>query len=89
MAQIEPERFRVALGDKGRLVLPAALRKAGGLRPGDRLLAQLEPDGSIRLVKAVSPVQAMRGRYRHLTTGKSIVDELIADRREEARRDEE
>lgn len=82
-------QYRVPLGDKGRLVIPAALRKACGLKAGDRLVAKLEADGSIRLAKAASPVERARGMFAHLATDRSVVDELIQERREEARREEE
>ncbi|MBM3268986.1 MAG: AbrB/MazE/SpoVT family DNA-binding domain-containing protein [Candidatus Sericytochromatia bacterium] len=89
MANTErPGKFRIALGDKGRLVLPAALRKACGLQAGDRLLARLEPDGSIRLLKAEDPVAFFQGRFKGLSGGRPVVDDLIAERREEARREE-
>lgn len=37
----------VQLGAQGRLVIPASLRKAMNLRPGDRLIARVSPDGLV------------------------------------------
>lgn len=37
----------VQLGAQGRLVIPAALRKAMNLRPGDRLIARVSADGLV------------------------------------------
>ncbi len=85
-----PRRYPIKLAEKGRLVLPAALRKAAGLQPGEHLVARLETDGSIRLWKERDSVAALMGHFKHLKTdGGSIVDELMAERRAEARREEE
>ena len=44
------KRTEVRLGKQGGLVIPAELRRALGLRPGDRLIARKE-DGKIVLEK--------------------------------------
>lgn len=33
---------------KGQVTIPAAMRRAAGLKPGDRVLMYLEPDGTIK-----------------------------------------
>ena len=79
----------ITVGAKGRVVLPAPIRRALGMRQGDRLTVRAEPDGSLRLIRIADAVEAMRGFYRHLAPGRSLVDELIAERREEALREED
>lgn len=37
----------VQLGAQGRIVIPASLRKAMNLRPGDRLIARLSAGGLV------------------------------------------
>jgi AbrB family looped-hinge helix DNA binding protein len=37
------------LTSKGQVTVPAALRRAAGLKPGDRVFMQIDPDGSIRM----------------------------------------
>jgi AbrB family looped-hinge helix DNA binding protein len=75
----------VRLGAQGRLVVPASIRRALGFAPGDSLVARAENG---RLV--VEKVEAVEGRVRARFAGlrgRSLADELIAERRAEARRD--
>lgn len=78
-------RARVRLGPQGRLVVPAPIRKALGFQPGDRLVACVDNE---RLVVEKSDVVERRLRaYFRKFKGRSLADELIAERREEARRE--
>jgi AbrB family looped-hinge helix DNA binding protein len=79
--------YQVQLGDRGRLVLPAGLRRRLKLRQGDELLVTLQADGSLRLASARQVVRETRGLYRARTGKRSLVDELIAERRKEAGRE--
>lgn len=76
----------VRLGDRGRLVLPAVVRRQLQLRAGERLLLTVD-SGSIRIVPARQQVHEARGIYRHLAPKRSLADELIAERRAEAARE--
>ncbi|MBX6771347.1 MAG: AbrB/MazE/SpoVT family DNA-binding domain-containing protein [Chloroflexi bacterium] len=82
------ECYMTALGERGRLVLPARLRQRLGLRPGDRLIITVDAEGGFRVVSARAQAQQLRGLYRDLAPGRSLADELIAERREEARRED-
>jgi AbrB family looped-hinge helix DNA binding protein len=82
------DRYTIALGDRGRLVLPARLRRRLDLHPGDRLIVTADDEGGFRVVPARQLADRLYGLYRHLAPERSLVDELIAERREEARRDE-
>lgn len=78
----------VMIGDRGRLVLPAAIRSALGLEAGSRMLLTTEPDGSLRL----RPYRIVAEESRGLLAGLagpdvSMTDELIADRRAEGLRE--
>lgn len=80
----------VQLGVKGRLVLPAGVRKVLQLREGDRLLLQLRDDGVIELVKAEEVVRGSKGLLKRLypaLKGKTLARELIQERRREARQE--
>lgn len=81
------ESYHVTLGDRGRLVLPASLRRSLGLQPGDRLILTVDPEGSIRVVSAREQSRRLLGVYRNVAPGRSLAEELIAERREEARRE--
>lgn len=73
----------VQIGAQGRLVIPAALRKALNLRPGDRLVARKVGD-SLVLEPKEAIAKRLQDRFRHIPKEVSLVDELIAERRAEA-----
>ena len=73
----------VQLGPQGRLVIPAHLRRALDLKPGDRLIARQEGD-SIVLERREHMVKRLRARFAHVPADASLVDELIAERQAEA-----
>lgn len=75
---------RVKIIEGGKLVIPAAMRRALGIGSGDMVLVDVE-DGELRirsLPKAIKRAQAIV--RRHVPKGVSLADELIADRRGEA-----
>lgn len=82
-----PDHFVAPLGDRGRVVLPSALRRQLGLRQGDRLIFIPDDQGGFRVVSAREQARRLFGVFRDLAPGRSLVDELIAERREEARRE--
>lgn len=75
------------LGDRGRIVVPAKVRERLGLHSGDRFILTVEEDGSMRLVNVRDQVERIRGIFAHLAPGRSLSDELIAERRLEAERE--
>ena len=81
-----PTHAEVRLDGQGRLVIPASLRKSLGFEPGDTLVARLE-DGRLVLEKLETIQRRLKARFSHLEKGISLADELIAERREEAKRD--
>lgn len=86
---VHKEHFSITLGERGRLVLPAGLRQRLNLQPGDRLIATDDDEGGIRLVSARDLARQLRGLYANLAPERSLVDELIAERREEAKREDD
>jgi len=85
------ERHVVRLGDRGRIVLPAWVRKRLGVKEGDRFVLRLEEDGALRLLSGRKAAAEARGILKELLPGlppqRSLPDELIADRRAEAERE--
>ncbi len=72
----------------GRIVIPAAIRAAAGLRDGDDVQVDVGEGGEIRLIpldRALSRAQDLLAPY--LAGKPSLADELIAERRTEAARD--
>ena len=78
--------IRTKLGEGGRVVIPAQYRKALGLKPGDDVVLVLQ-DGEVRLL---TPQQAVRRALalvrRYIPEGRSLSEELLRERREEAAR---
>jgi len=77
----------VQIGTQGRLVIPAALRKALHLKQGDRLVAR-QVGESLVLERREAVVKRLQGLFAHIPKDVSLVDELIAERREEAARED-
>ena len=76
---------KVVVGDRGRLVLPSAVRAALGITRGTRMLLSTEADGSLRLRPYRAVAEESRGLLAELTPADaSFVDELLAERRAEA-----
>lgn len=78
----------VRVGPKGRVVVPAAIRRQLGIEEGTELMARVDGDAVVLERRGA----ALR-RLQELVTSivprdVSLVDELIAERREEARREE-
>lgn len=79
-------RNNVHVGPQGRVVIPAHIRKALDIRPGERLVARVEDD-QIVFERPDHVLERLRARFDGLPEGTSLSRELIADRREEARRE--
>lgn len=73
----------VRIGAQGRVVIPAALRKALNLKPGERLIARKVGE-SLVLERREAIEKRLQARFSHVPKEVSLVDELIAERRAEA-----
>jgi AbrB family looped-hinge helix DNA binding protein len=74
----------VVLGESGRIVLPAAIRREFGLEPGERLTVTSD-GGEIRILSRKMALKSIRdGIVRQRGSLKGILDEFISERREEA-----
>jgi AbrB family looped-hinge helix DNA binding protein len=69
---------RLRLGPQGRMVIPRKLRQELHLSTGQELLARIE-DGRLILETRKSAAGRLRGLLKR--GGKSVVDELISERR--------
>ena len=71
----------------GRIMIPHRFRNSLGLSEGSELIVRLE-DGELRLS---TPLQALKQAQRALSLlkkpGESVVDDLLADRKQEAHRE--
>jgi bifunctional DNA-binding transcriptional regulator/antitoxin component of YhaV-PrlF toxin-antitoxin module len=69
------------------VVIPAELRRSLKLQPGETLMAHVEADRLV-LERREQILERLRGELRGLAPeGASMVDELIAERRTEAKRE--
>ena len=76
----------VRFGAQGRLVVPLPLREVLGFKPGDPLVVRVQ-DGRLLVESRESVVRRVQERFG--LSGGNVVDELIADRRREARLEDE
>jgi AbrB family looped-hinge helix DNA binding protein len=75
------------IDEVGRVLLPAKVRKELGLEPGMDLLLTCS-GGTVRLeTRAQALARARRLARRLAAPGTSVVDEFLAERRQEARRE--
>ncbi len=78
---------RVRINQSGRVVIPVSFRKALGMRAGDELVLRIEDD-ELRITTMKRRIERAQRRIRsYVKPGVSLVDELIAERREAAKRE--
>ncbi len=81
------QEARARMGDNGRVVIPAAYRKALGLSPGDEIILRLG-DGEVRLMSRMTAIKRAQELVRRYNPeGRNLVNELVAERRAEAARE--
>ncbi|MBX9826674.1 MAG: MraZ N-terminal domain containing protein [Xanthobacteraceae bacterium] len=82
-------RYFLKLGAKGRLLLPAEMRAALGLQEGE-LVTAWQKDGEVLLHSHLHGLRKIRDEARALAQATGYAsDELIAERRAEALKEEE
>ncbi len=88
-AEGRSQRMFLKVGRDGRVLIPAAIREAMKLEPGGEVMAWLE-DGALRLLSPkMGMEQAQEAVCRIIGKDVRLVDELIAERRAEARGESE
>jgi len=76
---------RTRMSEKGRVVIPAQIRKALGMDPGGTLDLRAE-DGELRISTMRSRLRRAQERVRkYVPAGVSLSEELSAERREAAK----
>ena len=81
----------LAMSENGRVLIPAAMREELGFKPNSRIFIEVQ-DGSLVLTSAAQHRAKMRAYFDKVlppTPGRSIVDEFIAERRLEAKREDQ
>ncbi len=79
----------VEVAPNGRVVIPVALRRSLGVESGGSLMFRVE-GGEVTLMSREAAIKSVQDLVaKHVKKRGSMVDELIAERREEARREHE
>ena len=77
-------QIETRLDSDGRIVLPAVVRRALGLRPGDQLIIDVEGQ-EIRLVTVAEAARRAQELVRcYVDPGESLAESLVAERRRES-----
>lgn len=78
----------VTIGEKGRLVLPIAVREQVGLAPGDELIVRPIGEGQVMLETRAAVVRRLRSRFAGGGGSAGLAEARAMDRLIEARQDE-
>ena len=73
--------------DGGRLVLPADIRRAMKLEKGDSVVLKFDGE-SLHIRSTDAIIRELQEMFRPYRSDKSMVDELIEERRREAARED-
>jgi AbrB family looped-hinge helix DNA binding protein len=78
---------RARINENGRVVIPASYRKMLGIKAGDEVILRMEDD-ELRITTMKRRIERAQRRIRqYVKPGVSLADELIAERREAAKRE--
>jgi AbrB family looped-hinge helix DNA binding protein len=78
--------YRVKVGPQGRIVVPVEARRELGIKPGDQLVAFVE-NGKLIIQTREETERELLAMFEHVEG--SMSEQLIRERREEARREAE
>ena len=71
--------YPVVVGDRGRIVVPAGVRRRAGLSEGTPLVLLETSDGLVLFTR-----EQLRSRVRSELAGLDLVSDLLAERRRDA-----
>jgi len=87
--QLESISSSTKINENGRILIPAAMRGQMNLKPGDSVVLTLE-NGVLRVESYLAIVRKVQEEFKKFRKpGGSVVDDFIAEKREEARREME
>lgn len=82
-----PKPMTIVVKQDGSIVLPRQLRQSLGFDVGTELIARVEGEKLVLQTRAAA-LDSLRSIFDHIPPEVSLVDELIAERRREAAREE-
>lgn len=80
------EQYTSRIEPSGRILIPAALREKLGLKPGAEMVIE-EEDGILHVQTRDAAIRNVQKYFAQFGDGKSWSQELIRERRAEARRE--
>ena len=90
MAHLATARYKARIDDTGRVLIPAEIRKRLGMQPGATVTITEGPSGRIVLEPAMALLREAQDYFRSIAPASVLwSDQLIAERRKEARREVE
>lgn len=81
------QEARAKVNENGRVVIPIQFREAMGIEPGDEVI--FSSDGETLRIETIRQraLQAQAMVRKYIDPSRSLADELIAERREEFRKE--
>jgi AbrB family looped-hinge helix DNA binding protein len=77
--------MQVRVTEGGRIVIPADIRKQAGIEVGETVNIEVDADDSVRISSRKLALRRAQQEFRkRVPAGRSLADELIAERRREA-----
>jgi AbrB family looped-hinge helix DNA binding protein len=80
-------REQTRIGEKGRVVIPAAMREALGIRPGDAVELRVE-ENELRITTRSARLKRAQDRVARLVPRGTLVSEQLSSERREAAKHE-
>ena len=75
--------YTLAVGNRGRIVVPSEVRERAGLREGTPIILLESSDGLVLLTR-----EQLRARVQRDLDGLDLVGQLLAERRESSSRED-
>jgi AbrB family looped-hinge helix DNA binding protein len=89
LTETETPSGHAKVNENGRILIPAAVRERMGIKLGDSVVWKLE-DGILHVESYQTRIHRIQEEFKaYRSSGKLASEELIAERREEARREME
>jgi AbrB family looped-hinge helix DNA binding protein len=89
LTHLEPISSSTKINENGRILIPSAIRDQMALKAGDSVVLTLE-NGVLRVESYLAVVRKIQEDFAPFRKpGVSVVDEFLAEKREEARREME
>lgn len=76
------------MSENGRVLIPVSLRKELGFQPGETLTLRIDESGLHIQSRRQAILKMRKNMKKHIKPGRSMSDELIAERRLEAKREQ-